>query len=257
MFISLDQRRNLWYLSQYCQNVSRWAQCLIVTNIFPDVLGLRIDTHRGFRENIDAALCAVSWAQSWWLRGFMRGDWVNTGCVSVCPWHVMKYFYICKYTDIMMSWWDLIHPSQPGPRVNIRHNMRHRGLISKLYIRKVSCDSSQHIWYSGIMRLGLRAENQFLVWVSSWHQSAQSCVKWVPGNVTAETESEIYTELSDIFILHHSDARPVIRICILIIFSSLLLNVSYLNLMFLQYSTYSGYWPSYEWPGLCQAPSCQ
>ena len=190
----------------------------------------------------------------------MRGDWVNTGCVSVCPWHVMKYFYICKYTDIMMSWWDLIHPSQPGPRVNIRHNMRHGGLISKLYIRKVSCDSSQHIWYSGIMRLGLRAENQFLVWVSSWHQSAQSCVKWVPGNVTAETESEIYTQLSDICILRHfmwRQAQPVIRICILIIFSSLLLNVSYLNLMFLQYSTYSGYWPSYEWPGLCQAPSCQ
>ena len=212
MFISLDQRRNLWYLSQYCQNVSHWAQCLIVTNIFPDVLGLRIDTHRGFRENIDAALCAVSWAQSWWLRGFMRGDWVNTGCVSVCPWHVMKYFYICKYTDIMMSWWDLIHPSQPGPRVNIRHNMRHRGLISKLYIRKVSCDSSQHIWYSGIMRVRLRDSEQR---TSSWCE-CQADIR-VPRAVSSESLGMSllrlrvkYTQSSQIFVsfITCGDARP-------------------------------------------------
>ena len=74
-----------------------------------------------------------------------------------------------------------------------------------------------------------------------------------------------YLRSSQIFyILHHvvmTPAKPVIRIYLLYprIFSSLPLNVSYLNLMFLQYSTLNiaGYWPSYEWPGLCQGPSCQ
>ena len=117
------------------------------------------------------------------------------------------------------------------------------------YVGKVCYDDAKHIPEEiGIMRLRWDSEQR----TSSWRVRLPVSVKCL--GMSLLRLSEISPELSDILCpsSRSADARP--GICILGIFSSLLLNVSYLNLMFLQYSTCPGYWPGYEWPGLCQGP---
>lgn len=151
--------------------------------------------------------------------------------------------------------------SQPGMGLMSTSGITHRDteLILKLYIwgEKFVMMFQTYLrrdWDNEIETgVELRAENQFLATC----QAASVSVKCL--GMSLLRLSEISPQLSDILCPSSrcDDARPVIRICILAIFSSLLLNVSYLNLMFLQYSTCPGYWPGYEWPGLCQGPSCQ